>query len=141
MNTQDIEVRLKKLPSFLGVFPRDRIPNVKKFPASLVINTDKAADSGEHWVALYLGEDKTANYFDSFGYPPMNSEIINFLFHNCSGFIYNDKLIQSPISTTCGYYCIFFIRMLTNGAPFIQFVKYFSDNTSLNDKIVRELVK
>ena len=47
--------------SFLGVFPSDQIPRIKKGECAIV-NVDKSGDPGSHWVAL------TPNHvYDSYG--------------------------------------------------------------------------
>jgi hypothetical protein len=39
---------------FLGVFPRDKIPLIKFYPACFVLNTDPSYKIGEHWLGINL---------------------------------------------------------------------------------------
>jgi hypothetical protein len=52
---------------FLGVFPRDKVPRITKYPSSLIVNTDKQGERGEHWLAIYVDKYKNCEFFDSFG--------------------------------------------------------------------------
>ncbi|GFU88482.1 uncharacterized protein TNCV_3354211 [Trichonephila clavipes] len=54
---------------FLGVYPSDKIPKVKK-KAALVVNTDPHDEEGSHWLAMYIQDEKTIEFFDSYGFPP-----------------------------------------------------------------------
>ena len=73
--SKQIEDYLKKHPNFLGCFPHDKLP---PFPSigSIIINTDSG--SGEHWVAMILTKKKCF-YFDSFGVPVINTNILNYV--------------------------------------------------------------
>ena len=37
--------------NFIGVFPRDRLPNVVSYPSSLIINTHPQGQPGEHCIS------------------------------------------------------------------------------------------
>ena len=36
----------------------------------MVLNKDPADEPGEHWVAVYINEDRKGEYFDSYGMTP-----------------------------------------------------------------------
>ena len=38
---------------FLGVFARDQLPKVDRYPACLIVNTDPSYLNGEHWFNVY----------------------------------------------------------------------------------------
>ena len=40
--------------NFMGVFPRDQLPTINKYPASFVFNTDPSNKEGKHWLGFYL---------------------------------------------------------------------------------------
>ena len=74
LNTFDI---LKAITSdefarfdFKGVVPRDKLPQKVTYPTSIVMNTHKSSQSGEHWLALYYDENGMCSFFDSFGMDP-----------------------------------------------------------------------
>ena len=54
--------------SFLGFFPRDKLPRITTYPSSLIVNTDKHNQKGEHWLAIYIGKNINCEFFDSFGF-------------------------------------------------------------------------
>ena len=55
----EIENYLKDQKGFLGCFASDDLPSFpKKLPASLIINTHKKNQPGEHWLAIVLTKQK-----------------------------------------------------------------------------------
>ena len=56
--------------TFLGVYPRDQLPQVKKVPCSAVINTDTSRGPGQNWIAFYIDEKRVCKFFDSYGRAP-----------------------------------------------------------------------
>lgn len=95
--------------------------NDQRAVASYVINTAKLGKrnrpisrnvvAGEHWVALFLNlRNKTGEYFDSFGLPPIQDDVTEFIARHClHGCTYNTQILQDPTSQACGLYCIDFI--------------------------------
>ncbi|GFT38166.1 uncharacterized protein TNCV_4857551 [Trichonephila clavipes] len=68
--SQISKILSKEAPrDFLGVYPSDKIPKVKK-KAALVVNTDPHDEEGSHWLAMYIQDEKTIEFFDSYGFPP-----------------------------------------------------------------------
>ncbi|KAL3116544.1 hypothetical protein niasHT_009952 [Heterodera trifolii] len=56
---------------YLGCFPCDKLPNkINKYPSALVANNDPSNKEGTHWIAMFIVDDKTVYYFDSFGLIP-----------------------------------------------------------------------
>jgi nitrogenase subunit NifH len=41
---------------FCGVFASDMIPQMSKYPAAIVCNTDPHDKPGQHWIAMYIDE-------------------------------------------------------------------------------------
>ena len=144
MNTQSINKQLKRIKCFKGTFPKNRIPkkNYKKFPISFIINTDPDYLPGQHWVALFL-ENNKAEYMDSFGFKPICCEIQNYLKkYKIKMIKYNTYPLQSISSSTCGAYCILYIKMRCNSFSFKDFLKIFSkNNTRYNDLIATKILK
>ena len=66
-------------PKFNGVYSRDNLPKTRKNGA-YVINLDKYADEGTHWIALYAKNNEVI-YFDSFGFAHVPKEIKRFIGH------------------------------------------------------------
>ena len=97
-----------------GVYPADKIPNLRSLPALIVCNTDTSSKPGEHWIVLYMDKNRRGEYFDSFGRCPFERLKI-FLDENCVEWISNERQIQSLISKLCGYYCIFYCLYRNRG--------------------------
>jgi hypothetical protein len=137
MNTLDILAEFNNERNFVGVFPRDKIPNVSQRPCGLIINIDKSDEPGSHWVAIYL-DGAMGEYFDSFGRMPEHTEIIHFLRLQCPGGIrYNSIELQSRSSIVCGHHCIFYLRMRFNGQSFPTTLNFLSQNNPIfNDFMV-----
>ena len=138
MNTIDIYNKLKHYKSFNGVFPRDKLPKTKI--GLIIINTDKANQPGEHWVAIAVNIKEPFEYFDSFGLPPLHIEILEFLNQGNNGWFYNTSTLQSLNSTTCGNYCVLFAELRCRGYKYKDILSLFTNNTFLNDKIVSEII-
>ena len=88
-----------------------------------VINFDKYADVGTHWVALYLKNNGVV-YFDSFGVEHVPKEIMHFIRHK--DIKTNIFRIQVDNSIMCGYFCIEFIDYMLAGKGLIDFTSFFS---------------
>jgi hypothetical protein len=95
--------------------------------------------NGTHWIALYKINDGYSQYFDSFGFvPPLEIE------NKLHKYDYNDRDIQNINSTSCGYYCIAFIKFM-NGKQnvkqaFETFIKMFDKDTKRNEEILYNIL-
>lgn len=143
MNSKDINKILKNCTGYIGTFPVDLLPlNIKKFPVILIVNTDPSYRPGEHWISIYIGANKTGEYFDSYGLPPLHPEIINFLDIMCPrGYNYNPHTLQCISCITCGYYCIIYVIFKSNKKSYCEFISLFSKNVYTNEVKVKNLIK
>ena len=122
-----LSVNVRGCVFFIGVFAVDNLPNVTKFPATLIVNTDPAYEAGEHWVALHLKPRGRVDYFCSFGFPPLILELQDFVNrYGSSGKRYNRCTMQDVNSTLCGDYCICFVKCIAKGAELPEFVARFT---------------
>ena len=120
-------------PKFNGVYSRDNIPKTIKSGA-FVINLDKYADVGTHWIALYL-KNKEVIYFHSFGVEHVPKETKRFIGHETIKT--NTFRIQADNSIICGYFCIGFINFKFAGRSLIDCTSFFSPyDSKKNDKII-----
>ena len=142
MNTCEINKYLNNFIHFFGTYPKDLLPKALAKKAGIVINTDNSNQPGEHWVAVFLRPNGYAEYFDSFGMPPMHMEIIEFL-DNISplGWFYNTIGFQSIYQNTCGMYCVYYLANYFNGGDFDLFRSIFNHSSSLNDRLAKILYK
>ena len=130
----ELNEKLCFLSEYLGAFPRDRLPKVRKYPSALIMNTHPSHKEGEHWVAVYIDKNKKGIYFDPFGLYPLEEEFKKFLNDNCeNGWTYSSKIIQSIKSVNCGGYCYTFIILRSMGYPLNHIWGLFDDNTDIND--------
>lgn len=119
-----------------GVFSLDKIPEITAIPDCFILNLDKEKDPGSHWVALFIDHDGNGEYFDSYGRMPGKRTIREFLDQNCSTWTWNDKHLQSPYSSVCGHYCVFFLFHRVRGNPMHECVKEFGSDLEQNDVFV-----
>lgn len=101
--------------SFIGVYARDELPEITKYPCCFIINTAKRSHPGKHWIAFYFDSKKTCNFFDSYGNHPSFFGLMDFIKENSDELVYNLKTIQSFRSQNCGFYCILFLILRTTG--------------------------
>ena len=118
----------------LGVFPADCVPiklvsgpdgkhilystDMQRVDACydycFVLNTDPADKPGEHWLAFYYSQDGGLEYFDSFGLQLHVYEHVYAALRSAGFMDWNTVntfgILQSPISTICGHYCVVFLR-------------------------------
>ena len=118
MNTLQLKHVLSNDPfiknSFGGVYACDQLEEVtvEKYPQSFVVNTDPKHLPGTHWIAIYFTEDLKAEFFDSYGLHPTkyNEQFLTFIERNSVDWLHNEKHLQSPFSSVCGQYCIYFLH-------------------------------
>jgi hypothetical protein len=142
MNTSEISACMKQdhrvAPYFVGVYPRNKLPSLEKFPSALIANTDVNKGPGEHWVAMYFPTDGQPMYFDSYGLPPQKQEFSKYM---GSQYDHNNMQLQSPFSSTCGQYAIFFVAMACRGCTMKQIQDLFDKkNLEDNDVLVTDFV-
>ena len=98
-------------PRFNDVFTRNDLPKKLK-DGAYVINLDKYADVGTHWIALFCNRNEIV-YFDSFGVEHVPEEIKEFIGNQ--NLIANIFRVQENDSVMCGYFCIGFIYFMLVG--------------------------
>ena len=137
----DIENYLKDQRGFLGCFAcNDLPPFPKKFPVSMIINTQRKSQPGEHWLALVLTKSKCL-YFDSFGVGITEETIVSYLQQKYEKVTVNNECIQHFTSASCGLFCIAFVKNVNNKISFEKFISKFSlFNLLKNDNIVLNLL-
>jgi hypothetical protein len=120
MNSSEIYNILSRDPIsaryFTGVFPSDKAPHITQFPTTLVLNTDKHDEKGAHWLAIYIQDNSTVEFFYSYGLPPetYGKDITRFV-NKYPNIRWNKIVMQSLTSNVCGQYCIYFILRRCQG--------------------------
>jgi hypothetical protein len=140
MNTREIDRLLKSDPAcrqiFQGVFSVDTLP---ARPTLLVCNTDPSTEPGSHWIAIHVDSYGRGEYFDSFGRAP-GREFKDYLDRYCRVWTFNNKQLQSVVSSFCGYYCCFYCMLRCRGRNMTSIVKCFTKDTGFNDSFVHSFV-
>lgn len=122
-----------------GIYFKDTVPKDPDF-GFYIINLQSVSDSrnGTHWTAFY--HDNHINlYYDSFGFPPP-ADLEPILYP----YLFNNKDNQHMTSSSCGFYCIAFIKFL-NGfknklKAYESFLKLFNDDTTKNELILYNIL-
>ena len=139
MWSTEIEDILVASPNFLGCFPLDELPTFpKRLPASLIVNTDISMGTGDHWLALVMKKDECF-YFDSFGLPIIEENLIKYLEPHYCVITYSDVCIQHIGSNKCGEFCISFLKHVNSKFTYDTFLSHFNHfNTKENDDKIEQ---
>jgi hypothetical protein len=140
MNSQEINNILHKICGdiFIGVFARDRLPTEPKRPALMVVNTDKARDPGEHWIAMFLNDDGTGEYFDSLAQEDKHFD--SYMNKHCISWIRSTRQLQSITSRFCGHYVVVYSALRSRGHNLNEVARWFTPDYGFNDLLVHEFV-
>ena len=134
MDLSNIEIQgyYQNEPRLNGVHSRD---NFLKY----VINLDKYADVGNHWIALYVSKNEII-YFDRFGVENVPKELKNVTGHkNIKTDIFR---IQANNSIMWKYFCIGFLDFMFADKTFIDYTGLFSPyDFEKNDNMIPNYFK
>ena len=144
MNGSQIEHYLRRFCGnvfmvFIGVFPSDKLPRFISRPALLVCNTDASHLPGLHWIAIFVDSDGRGEFMDSFGREP-GEPFLSFMHEQCRFWTYNDRQLQSVISSYCGHYVCYFGYRRCRGMNMNAIINLFGNDTALNDYLVHKFV-
>lgn len=132
----------KRSNDFAGTYSCDNIPPhlqaVKRF--TIICNLSKVGQLGSHFV-LITSRGMDILYFDPFGRPCSNHDINRFMTGCRRKIVYNDRQIQSPISTKCGLFCILYAIIFDSSQDKNTRIIKWSHNLFANDKICIRLLK
>ena len=140
MQTQEVERVVRaahdaRRARFLGVFPRDMIPDTTDCGNCFYIaNTDPSGAPGEHWVAFYV-ENGEREFFDSYGQSPtvygFDGTARRVLTHP----------VQALDSCACGHHCIHYVVSRSHGMSAHCVLSRYAGNTlRQNDSYVHHFV-
>ena len=136
----DIIKEMKLDYHFGGVFSKDQLPKELIREKFYIVNLqDHDEGSGTHWTVFYYNKPLTSIYFDSYGFiAPLDVE------NSIKPYIYNNAEIQDFDASSCGYFCIAFIKFLHNKEnkqeAYKTFLKLFKLQTLKNDKILHNML-
>lgn len=113
----------------------------KSLPALTIINTAfSTSPEGEHYIGFYCHENKSVDYFDSYGLEPYHCLKSYWTKHGFNPVRYSDKCVQSPFSSTCALYQIAFAFFMSCDIELKVFLDSFTDDLYINDQLVRNMV-
>ena len=122
-------------PIFQGVYPINRLPTIKN--GAYVINTAPDTHPGLHWVALLVRGD-SIEYFDSYGGDP-SSKLRHWA--GAKKWTTNPIPLQSPLTSVCGQYCVFYLLHRARGIDLPTILMEFNADVDSNDKLVYDFVE
>ena len=121
--------------SLNGIYIKDRLPS-RLSNGNYIINLNGTS----HWVAL-IKNSYNYYYFDSFGcVPPLDvqNKIEPY-------YIYNHKDIQDLDSSSCGWYCVAFLRFMNQHGDkeklYESFLNLFTNDTKANEAVLKALLR
>jgi hypothetical protein len=123
MNNYQLECALKHVAPGVRVYAADQIP--RYYSRGFIVNTHGSHLPGEHWVAFWKNNGNI-EFFDSFGQKPTY-----YGFQTAK--LYNDVVLQSIDSNTCGLYALFYVMCKSRGYTLEHIQRLFVTNTRLND--------
>ena len=95
--------------------------------------------SGSHWVATYV-KHNVIDYFDIFGMPPFQ-EIIDHAKKKNLTLLDQDHQIQNLYTTTCGYFCLYFLSEIHKGKDYSDVLQVFNFDTMKNEMFIERYFK
>ena len=120
---------------FMGVFPRDKIPTSIGINSCLIANTDTLGSPGKHWVAMYK-EGNMFEFFDSYGRKAFPNDFIS-----TNIYAYNSKVLQNPLTSVCGEYCLYYLYYRSRGESQDSIIETLLSSSEDADTIVRDFVE
>ena len=120
--------------SIKNVLSRDQtVPHNHKL-AIFIYNLEPSYLGGSHWVSTYV-KDNVINYFDSFGLLPFQ-ELVDHAKRKNLTLLHQNQQIQNLYTTTCGYYCLYFLNEMHKGRDYFDLLSVFSNDTNKNEKFI-----
>ena len=88
--------------------------------------------SGSHWVSTIV-KGGVINYFDGFGMPPFQETVSHARSKNLT-LLHQNNQIQNIKTTTCTYFCLYFLNEMSKGTTYYGLVRVFD----IHDKMKNE---
>ena len=122
------------------VLSRDENTPHNRMQALFIYNLEPSYMNGSHWVATYV-KNGIVNYFDSFGMPPFQ-ELVDHVKKKKLILLHQNNQIQNINTTTCGYFCLYFLNEMNKGTSYYDLLKVFNiHDTMKNEKFIENHFK
>lgn len=106
-----------------------------------IINVDRAEGSGTHWVAVHSGpKQEHVIYFDPFGMPP-DPAVLSWMKGQETRLVIGiTTQLQELDASSCGYWCLYFLKQLNAGVEVAEFLAQFdAEDQVANEKRLEEI--
>ena len=122
------------------VLSRDENTPHNHMQALFIYNLEPSYMNGSHWVATFV-KNGIVNYFDSFGMPPFQ-ELVDHVKKKKLILLHQNNQIQNINTTTCGYFCLYFLNEMNKGTSYYDLLKVFNiHDTMKNEKFIENHFK
>lgn len=147
MNTQELVAVLeadmfcRDIPSL--VCGRDKLINHSFDEIPIVIsNIDPSRKPGSHWIAIYKTSNSAVEYFDSYGLPPLHTDVNAKLSSTFTNISFNTIQLQGSNTSVCGQYCLVFLLLRVRNYAMNEITDLLSkcDNNELRDHTVNTFI-
>ena len=121
----------------------DQLPrSIQHYPMGYIVNTDESHLPGKHWIALWFESPTYGEFFDSFGNEPAfyHNDFKEILRLSVRNYIYNDVVLQSSDSNTCGMYAVLYIILKAKGYSLRNIQQLFTTDKRWNDQVMYDFV-
>lgn len=101
----------------------------------VIFNYDNSDEPGSHWCAVYIKEKGKVEYFDSFGFPPLNEPLLQKI-NSLSGVkdaIFNTSCFQGN-SSVCGQYSLTYLLLRVRGYEMRDIGRLFLECKSIDER-------
>ena len=137
LGLSNVEIENVLMPyctNFMGVFSSNNIPKelTRRNNFSIICNLSKVGKEGTHFVTI-IGSQNNMKYIDPLGLHCFVPSIQDFLKACARPLVHNARILQSPTSFHCGFYCILFIFTSEKNITNVPAIK-FGDNLRTNDR-------
>ena len=119
-----------------NVLSRDRQVSHNHKLALFIYNLEPSYMSGSHWIATYV-KDNVINYFDSFGMAPFQEMVDHAKKKNLT-LLHQNQQIQNLYTSTCGFFCLYFLNEMHKGVDYFDLLQVFSFDTMKNEKFIEK---
>ena len=107
---------------------------------TFIYNLEPSYMTGSHWIATFV-RDSVIHYFDSFGLPPFQ-ELVDYAIRKNLTLLHQNNQIQNIMTTTCGYFCLYFLNEMQKGLTYYELLKVFDIKNSMkNEKFFEQYFK
>ena len=122
-----------------NVLSRDQtVPHNHKL-GLFIYNLEPSYMNGSHWIATYV-RDNVINYFDSFGIQPFQ-ELVDHAKRKNLTLLHQNQQLQNLYTTTCGYFCLYFLNEMHKHGDYFNLLQVFSFDTNKNEKFIENYFK